>query len=263
MHVAVAIVLALLAFVLAMACTTVVTIGSLELTMDERPAAEEHKTEIHRVDIVLPWSKDTPSHAVATLRQHLPWCDLVHILVSSDDIILPDEVTKDKRVRVTTHKQCGQDAPTHNPRVVDTLVHRVPGLSHWFVHADAEHLPQGRVELSVLFTPCRRPLWQVRDGGLPAMLYDTLGVVDRRTSTAKALRETLERHVWNMVEWAATSLRPTTIRLEQESLTRAKQCGTFPFSHEVSPKNLDFTLFTLNLMTRLADFRPDVFLVCE
>lgn len=260
MHVAVVVLMAVLVFLVALVCAVTVTLTSLDLIMDAEPDGGD-PVQIARVDLVVPWcATDDPgqkglAHAVDCYRR-LSWCDRIHLLVA-EDVTVP----KEWQLNVVTHVMCGQEKPTHNPRAVDTFVHRVPKLSHWFVKCDWMCPPEKIVPLSALFTPCRRPLWCVQSSGMAP----TVSYFERdgpRLATARALKQTsIKRMPWNLVELASPSLRPSTVLLDQESLAQAKLTSTFPFSALETKRNLDFGMFVINWVARHPEWRPHVFLI--
>lgn len=97
-------------------------------------------------------------YSLRSLEAHAPWIRSVYVVTNGQ---VPGWLdTSNPRVTVVPHEAIfpdSRDLPTFNSRAIMLHLHRIPGLSRWFLYLDDDYFLGGPVPIESFLDPAGRP----------------------------------------------------------------------------------------------------------
>ena len=97
-------------------------------------------------------SRDELRYSLRSVYQHAPWVRNIYIVTDSQR---PDWLKNDGRVTVVDHKEIFENPshlPVFNSHAIESQLHRIPGLSEWFLYLNDDMMFAHPVKPSTFFT---------------------------------------------------------------------------------------------------------------
>jgi len=118
---------------------------------------------------------------IRCIRKNLPWVRTIYIILARESQVQPwmeemvaakQQHTEKPSVKVVYHKEMmpKEVLPTFNSRAIEMYLHRIPGLSEYFLYGNDDMFPIGGMGVDDFFRAAAKPL-PTRNGMLPCLHY--------------------------------------------------------------------------------------------
>lgn len=97
-------------------------------------------------------SRDELRYSLRSVYEHAPWVRNIYLVTDGQR---PDWLRNDGRVTVVDHKEIFENPshlPVFNSHAIESQLHRIPGLSEWFLYLNDDMMFAHPVEPSTFFT---------------------------------------------------------------------------------------------------------------
>jgi len=114
-------------------------------------------------------------YSLRSLARHAPWIRRIHVVTNGE---CPSWLVADSRLTIVTHDSIFTDAdmlPTFNSAAIELQLHRIPGLSRYFLYFNDDLFLNAPVQRSDYFTTDGRQVFYFDDVEFPA---DDTGTVN-------------------------------------------------------------------------------------